>query len=98
MEKIKERKRQTPEYFDEKISKLEKEIAEIDQKISTLKDSRKAIIADINSCKDEQILCLVKNSKLNIEEIKESIRLASIIQKSGISTDDVQGFTKEEIE
>lgn len=97
MEEIKEKKRQTSEYFKEKLYKLERELEEIENKILTLKKNKKAVLADIQNCKDEEILFIVKSSKLSIEEIKESLKLAAVMQQSGISSDDVQGFSKEEI-
>lgn len=95
---MEDKKRQTSEYFKEKLLKLERELEEIEKKISTLKKNKKAVLTDIQNCKDEEILFIVKSSKLSIEEIKESFKLAAVMQQSGISTDDVQGFTKEEIE
>ena len=73
--------------IEKKLKKLEQKLSEIDSKISKLQEARKEVKADISSCKDEQILCMVRSSNLSFQEISESIRLAISLHESEKETE-----------
>lgn len=76
--------------FESKIKKLEKKIASTDEKIKQLEAQKKTYEAEIARLKDDEILFLVKKSKLTVQEISESLELGTYIQQSGLSSSDVR--------
>lgn len=76
--------------FESKIKKLEKKIASTNEKIKQLEAQKKTYEAEIARLKDDEILFLVKKSKLTVQEISESLELGTYIQKTGLSSSDVR--------
>ncbi len=88
--KEKNTERVTKNTFESKIKKLEKKIAVIDEKIATLEAQKKQCNTDIAHLRDDEILFLVKKSKMTMQEISESLELGTYIQQSGLSNSDVR--------
>lgn len=76
-------KKHTVKQYERKLVKLEGRLSEIEKKISHLEAERKRIKGEISVCRDEQILHMVKNSKLTVEQICQSIQLAQSINQAG---------------
>ena len=95
MNEIEEAKKKTnPKYYEDRIVKLQRRAENIDGKIEKLRAMKKEIEAEISHCKDEQILAVVKRSRMSFEEINNSIEIAFLMQKSGLSKVDVEELVK----
>lgn len=91
-------KKATVKQFERKLVKLETRLSEIEKKISLLESEKKKIKAEISDCRDEQILFMVKSSKLTVEEISQSIQLARSINQAGFSSEEIDGLSQSDIE
>lgn len=91
-------KKPTVKQFERRLGKLEAKLNEIERKISLLEGDKKRIKAEISECRDEQILFMVKSSKLTVEEIAKSIRLARSINQAGFTSEELDGLSRSDIE
>lgn len=80
----------TKNTFESKIKKLEKKISAVEEKIAKLEQMKKEYKSEISHIIDEEILFLVKKSKMSMQEISDSLEIGSYIQKSGLSNSDVR--------
>ena len=71
------------------IKRLNKQIAETDEKISKLQEKRKSYEKQIQETQDEVIMTLIRESNLSVEEIADAITVGQIMKDSGTSKDDV---------
>lgn len=79
----------TPAIIEKKIQRLRERIVDIEKRIIDLQATKNEFEKEITDLQTEEIMYLVRSSKLTIEELADAMEFGKRMKVTGTSADDV---------